>query len=475
MTQGEKRSENGAPTAGDRSLHNGGWSGARTVADIASWRLCLGCGACASVCPDHRVRLVDFTREGYRPVVAEGDCRSCAVCLQVCPAFVNDRSEANSRPGIIPELTPYCGPALEIWEGHATDPEIRFMGSSGGLITALSMFCLEVEKMHGVLHTAGNPEVPWQNRTRLSRTRSELMAATGSRYAPAAVCDSLGLVENAPAPCLVVGQPSEITALRKAQQIRPQLAQKVGLAISFFCAGSPSTEGTLRLLKKLDIDPAAVAEVRYRGRGWPGHFGVRLKGQTEFIPKLTYAESWGFIQEYRPFSVHLCPDGTGEDADITCGDPWYRQVQPGEPGSSLILIRTELGRRMFRRAVEAGHIVAKPLGIAEVLKSQHNLFEKRGAVGGRILTMKLFGLPTPDLRGFSLFRNWLRLPFANKLRSTLGTARRIISRRLYRPLALNEGGGLPKINGGEASTIPPSAQARSSGALGSPASKTRLD
>jgi coenzyme F420 hydrogenase subunit beta len=291
--------------------------------------------------------------------------------------------------------------------------------------------------MHGVLHTAGNPDVPWQNRTRLSRTRPELMAATGSRYAPAAVCDSLAVVEAAPAPCLIVGQPSEITALRKVQGLRPQLQQKVGLAISFFCAGSPSTQGTLQLLKQMGIDAAAVSELRYRGRGWPGHFGVRLKGQTEFMPKLTYAESWGLLQAYRPFSVHLCPDGTGEDADITCGDPWYRPVQPGEPGSSLILIRTELGRRLFRRALEAGCIVAKPLGIAELLKSQRNLFEKRGAIGGRILVMKLFGLPTPCLRGFFLFRNWLRLSLADKLRSTLGTARRIISRKLFRPLHLD--------------------------------------
>jgi coenzyme F420 hydrogenase subunit beta len=414
----------------------------RHAGQLVDWRLCIGCGACAYICPEQKIGLVDYPREGLRPIVADGNCNGCTECLQVCPVYINDRSDANQRNGIIPELVPYCGPVLEIWEGHAADSVIRFLGSSGGLITALCLYCLEIERMNGVLHTAGDPEVPWKNRTRLSRSRSELLAATGSRYSPASVCDGLGQVESAPAPCVVVGQPSEITGLRKAQQMRPELDKKVGLAISFFCAGSPSTQGTLDLLKKLDVKPDDVAELRYRGRGWPGNFSVRLKGQEQPAREMSYAESWGFLQAYRPLSVHLCPDGTGEDADITCGDPWYRKAEQGEPGSSLILIRTERGRRIFADAVKRGFIVAKPVGVHEVIKSQQNLFEKRGAIWGRIITMKMFGLPTPRLRGFSLFRNWLRLSFTDKLRSTVGTARRIIVRRLYRPLVLKEGSSL---------------------------------
>jgi coenzyme F420 hydrogenase subunit beta len=422
------------------------------VRQIAEWRLCLGCGACAYICPEHRVRLVDFVEEGIRPVVELDHCASCTECLKVCPAFENDHAEINRRSGVIPELTPYYGPVLEIWEGHATDPEIRFTGASGGVITALALYCLEREAMHGVLHVGMDPLNVMRNRTNMSRTRSELLSNAGSRYAPASACDSLQLIESAPARCVFIGQPAEVTALRKAERSRPALSEKVGLTISFFCAGSPATRGTSELLKKMGVKPDELQDLRYRGRGWPGMFSATLKGQSAPAAQMSYQESWGIIQAYRPFSTHLCPDGTGEDADIACGDPWYREIGAGESGSSLVLVRTETGRSLLRAAMNAGYVTLAPAEAWKLLNSQKNLTAKRGAIGGRMLMMKMLGLPAPRLRGFSLFKNWLKLGWGEKLRSTLGTVRRIVTRRYHRPLRLtapeNESGRLPcKVEG----------------------------
>ena len=422
------------------------------VRQIAEWRLCLGCGACAYICPEHRVRLVDFVEEGIRPVVELDHCASCTECLKVCPAFENDHAEINHRSGVIPELTPYYGPVLEIWEGHATDPEIRFTGASGGIITALALYCLEKEAMHGVLHVGMDPLNVMRNRTSMSRTRSELLSNAGSRYAPASACDSLRQIESAPARCVFIGQPTEVTALRKAERLRPALSEKVGLTISFFCAGSPATRGTFELLKKMGVKPDELQDLIYRGRGWPGIFSATLKGQSAPAAQMSYQESWGIIQAYRPFSTHLCPDGTGEDADIACGDPWYREIGEGESGSSLVLVRTETGRKLLRRAMEAGYVALAPAEAWKLINSQKNLTAKRGAIGGRMLMMKMLGLPAPRLRGFSLFKSWLKLGWGEKLRSTLGTVRRIVTRRYHRPLRLtapeNESGRPPcKVEG----------------------------
>ncbi len=408
------------------------------VGDVADWRLCLGCGACAYICPNDNVKLVDVFHEGYRPAVGGADCATCSDCLKVCPAVETDHTGINARAGVIPELVSAFGPVLEVWEGHATDPEIRLAGSSGGVLTALSLYCLEREGMHGVLQIGMNPEDTMRNRTRLSRSRTELLANTGSRYAAASVCDGLGLVENAPAPCVVVGQPTEVTALRKAQLMRPKLTEKTGLVLSFFCAGSPARKGTVELIKSFGIKPEDVTNVRYRGNGWPGMFAVTVKGETKPKREMTYQESWGFVQAYRPFATHLCPDGSGEDADISCGDPWYRQVQPGEPGSSLVAVRTETGRQILQRAMAAGYVTLTRAEPWKMTNSQLNLIAKRGAVGGRIATLRLLGLPAPRLRGFSLFKNWLRLSFDEKLRSTLGTVRRVFSRGYFRPNKLSE-------------------------------------
>ena len=55
----------------------------RSVRDIVDWRLCLGCGACAYICPEGKVSLTDFVEEGIRPIIETDQCESCAACLQV--------------------------------------------------------------------------------------------------------------------------------------------------------------------------------------------------------------------------------------------------------------------------------------------------------------------------------------------------------------------------------------------------------
>lgn len=409
--------------------------------------VCVSCGACFSICPVQNIVLRQWPKHGILPEIIDPvKCGVCNDCLKVCPAYQLDYRDIVNRPGLIQEVLPQFGPILEIWEGHATDPEIRFKGSSGGAITALALYGLEHRGMHGVLHIGADPQNSVQNQTSLSCSRKDLLAKVGSRYAPASACDSLHLIEQAPAPCVFIGKPVEVAALRKAQAMRPELNRKTGLAISFFCAGSPTTQATVDLLLKMGVDPQELANLRYRGHGWPGHFAPTLKGASEPFAQMTYFDSWKFLQAYRPYAAHLWPDDSGESADVTCGDPWYREVQPGEPGSSLVVVRTERGREFVRGAMQAGYLELTPAEPWKLMKSQVNLANKRAAVWGRRLAFKAFGIPVTRLHGFPLFKLWFALSFKDKIMSTLGTVVRIMKRKYYRnfdalhktPISVNE-------------------------------------
>jgi coenzyme F420 hydrogenase subunit beta len=230
-----------------------------------------------------------------------------------------------------------------------------------------------------------------------------------------------------------LGKPCDVEALRKAQALRPRLDRQVGVAIGIFCAGTPSTQGTIDLLRCHGLDPADVEELRYRGRGWPGHFAVRLRGEPEWRNLATYADAWSFLQAYRPYRCHLCPDGTSEFADISCGDPWYREIEADEPGTSLVVVRTEKGRDIVGRAIEAGAVSLRLAAPQTLPLSQKELQLKRGAIWGRVVTLRGLGIPAPRFRRFSLFRNWMSIPFGHKLRSVVGTARRAMTRGYFRP------------------------------------------
>lgn len=404
-----------------------------SIEDVVRWRLCVGCGACAAH-SGGLLRMENDPAQGHRPVFCGSrDERVLREGLKVCPAVETRIAAASAELDPLDGIAAGVGPVLEVWEGHATDSETRFLGSSGGALTALARYAIESAGMHGVLHVGADPDDALRNRTVMSRSFEELLANTGSRYAPASVCDGLQQIEDAPGACMFIGQPSEVAALRKAQALRPELDRNVGVALSFFCAGSSATLGTEELLMKKGIDPAQVEKLRYRGRGWPGMFAVWLKGESEPVLEMTYAESWAFVQAYRPWGVHLWPDGCGEHADVSCGDPWYREVKPGEHGSSLVVVRTEKGRRLVRGAVEAGYLELAPSSVARVVASQRNLLTKKGAVWGRLVAMRLLGLPVPTHSGYRLFQSWLRIPLSDKLRSTVGTVRRILSRKYFKP------------------------------------------
>jgi coenzyme F420 hydrogenase subunit beta len=407
----------------------------RNAADVPLWNLCNGCGACAYACPEGRIEIIDFVKHGLRPVLKEGACGSCTDCLAVCPGISVSHPPAQAAGGIAALATSW-GRVLEVWEGYASDKTIRFDGSSGGLATALAHFCIQQQNMQGVLHIGADDETRYLNASRFSRSPQELLSATGSKYSPASPCDNLQAIEDAGGPCVFIGKPCDVHGLRKAQNLRPALNANVGVAIGIFCAGTPSTQGTLDLLHQHGIDEREVEDIRYRGRGWPGKFSIRVRGEGEWRDIATYAEAWGFLQQYRPYRCHLCPDGTSEFADISCGDPWYREIAEGEEGRSLLLVRTDTGRRIVRAAIEAGYLLVQPVPPEVLHLSQQELQFKRGAIWGRVLTMRMAGIPVPRYDGFSLLRNWLRIPFGHKVRSIVGTARRIVSRKYFRPLKL---------------------------------------
>lgn len=413
----------------------------KTIEDVAFWRLCMGCGACAYGCPNQAIEMLNLPQYGIRPRIDATRCEACGTCLNYCPGIALERLE--KQPEHNPILWNEWGPVRSLWEGYAGDPEIRYLGSSGGMATALSLYCLEQEAAAGVFHIRENPDNPLENQGMISRDRSDLVKATGSRYCPAALCGDLKKLEAMDGPCVVVGKPCDIEALHKACEQVPGLREKVFLTISIFCAGTPALEGTLKALAAMGVQREQVESLRYRGCGWPGMMTAQCRDGAACRP-LSYEQAWGqILSRHGQWRCRLCPDPTGEFADISCGDPWYQVPDGVDPGRSLILARTDRGEQILKKARDREYAVIQPSSGEEVLyRSQPSLHRRIRHLWGRLWSMRLSGVPRPHYGGFPLFKNWSRLPVKEKVKSIAGTLKRILVRRYNRPESdLYEHGG----------------------------------
>jgi coenzyme F420 hydrogenase subunit beta len=405
------------------------------IQDVAEFQLCTGCGACAYAEPDS-IEMIDVLEHGRRPRMRAGVPAGAETVsgMAVCPGIDQSHAHPDDGPPVREGLRESWGPVLQMWEGHASDAAIRFGGSSGGVASALALHAIERGGMHGVLHIKARQDIPYLNRTVLSRTRDDILSATGSRYSPASPCDGLQMVEDAPAPCVFIGKPCDNVAVSKARRIRPGLDANLGLTIAFFCAGTPTTAGTIDMLRRMGVsDLSTIKSLRYRGNGWPGLATVTVVTESgDEQSTLTYEQSWGeVLSRKKQWRCNLCPDRTGEFADISVGDPWYQEVAEGDPGRSLILARTERGRRAIQAALESGYIVATPAEDWKLPASQTGFVGLRGSIWGRLLALRIMRIPVPRLRGYSLFKHWVfRIGVSEKIKCILGAMRRVKSRRL---------------------------------------------
>ena len=358
------------------------------IAEVVRAGTCSGCGACLLLDSGLAMRLDD---EGYaRPrQVGSSTAKPEAVeqFRRACPG----RLVTAGRPAGA-ERHPTMGPIVASWSAWAADDELRFAGSSGGVLTALAAWLAETGRSSRVVGAAADRGDARRTVAVELTTREEALAAAGSRYAPVAV-DPLHSQPGS----ATIGLPCRASAMRALGTDE--------LLLSFFCAGTPTQRATDALATRLGAE-GPPRDLHYRGQGWPGRFAVASADGA--VATLSYAESWGehLGRALQP-RCKICPDGIGESADIVAADFWeaddtgYPTFIDG-PGVSALIARTERGYRVVLEAVAAGILVVHPVRIERLAEVQPFQVSRRRTLAGRLLGVLLAGGRIPRYRGFGL-------------------------------------------------------------------------
>lgn len=319
------------------------------------------------------------------------------------------------------------GPLLTVRTANATDPEIQRQGSSGGGISALAVFLLQEKKVDFVVQVAVDPLDPLKNRVQKSVTRTDVLRAAGSRYAPAAPLELIDQYLSTGKKFAFIGKPCDVAALRGLASVDERVNRQVPYMISFMCAGVPSIKGTYELLRKMGVEPDDVRAFRYRGDGWPGM--TKAITRDGRVAEVDYNSSWGSVlNRHLQFRCKICPDGTGEFADVVCADAWYGK--DGYPdfaerdGRSLLLARTHVGEALIQAAVAAGSIQVADLPVSDIAQMQPYQVHRKKVVLGRIAGTLLRLGYAPKFRRMRLIRASLSVSPLEWIRNAIGTYRR---------------------------------------------------
>jgi len=393
--------------------------------EILKSDLCAGCGLCESVFGKEKVSI-QLNEEGFlRPIFKKQfTLEESSFFKDICPGIT-------ARHHNIEGHDPLWGPYLSITSGFSLNEKARYYGSSGGVLTAISSYLLDQNKVECVLHMGASISNPYQNEYKVSYTTEELIKNAGSRYAPSATLINIVSILKDHHSIAIVGKPCDIVGIRNFMKTDEQAKNKIKYLLSFMCAGVPSQNATKKIIEGFNLNQKDVASLRYRGEGWPGYF--KIEDHNKNIHKMTYNESWGTVlNKELQFRCKICADGTGEFADIACADAW-ESSKNGYPsfeekkGMSLIMIRNEKGKKLLEEVESLDYIKlsGKTFSSLEIAQMQPYQKQRKQNVIARLLALKLVGRKIHNYNKTLLFKAALKENPLRLFKNFLGMLKRI--------------------------------------------------
>lgn len=319
---------------------------------------CAGCMACVDVCPRQAVHIRDDLR-AYNAEIDEQRCVSCGACTRVCQNF---HKPAFSEPAAW-------------YQGWAADPEVRSLGSSGGVATAISLAFVE---QGGVVCSCAFENGVFGFRT--AETSRQVLEFAGSKYIksdPSGIYRQLDQLLKKGRQVLFIGLPCQVAAAK--QYVRESLRENL-FTVDLICHGSPSPRLLDTFLQQYGRSLKDMQKPSFRCKSsfrladndepiMPR--GVRDRYLIAFLNTLNYTENCYSCLYARKERI----------SDLTLGDAWGSTLPEEQvrKGISLVLCQTDKGRRLLERS----GLYLTDIDAEQAVANNHQLREPSERPAGR--------------------------------------------------------------------------------------------
>lgn len=408
----------------------------RDVDAIVRNGLCIGCGLCESIAGSEKLKMTMTVEGRLRPSVRQAlSPRTIDQIYEVCPGI---RVEGFARMdfGASFRTDALWGQAARMVSGYASDPEVRFRAASGGALTALSLYLLESGKVEFILHVSASKDYPMRSKAHLSFNRTQVLEGAGSRYGPVAPLVDLCRLLSQGRPFAFVGKPCDIAAVRNLAKVDPRVDKCVRYLLTLVCGGASELTLSHDIVGRFGLKEDEVSLLRYRGHGCPGPTRVEAKDGRAF--EESYNTIWADESGWRLQSrCKICPDATGEQADIAVSDVWPGGAPQGEDaGFNGFLARTPKGAELLAQAERAGVVcLERSITFRDMDLFQPHQVVKKRAIVARLLGRALAGQMMPHFRRLNLLRAAMGADIAFNIGNCVGTFKRALRGKTGEPPA----------------------------------------
>lgn len=399
---------------------------APSVSEVVGNGLCIGCGLCEAV-TGGRVAMAMTAAGSLRPQPSDGFTPDEeAQILSACPGVV-----APARPLTETNLDPVWGAHSKMRYAWAANPEVRFEGATGGVLTALGMHLVESGKAAFVLHVAADPDQPMRSTWVMSESPCEVRARSGSRYGPTAPLAGLMTALERSQPFAIIAKPCDLGAVHALSKTDPRIDALCVARLVMVCGGQSRLRKSQRVLQEFGVSEEDLSLFRYRGYGNPGLTTVETQNGALF--QKTYQELWEDETAWElETRCKLCPDALGEAADVAAADVWPGGGPTGEDaGFNGIITRSHAGDALVEAAVAAGHLALGDVITPEMFNDfQPHQVRKKHAVKARLEGMVDAGLSGIATEGLRLGALAVNLSKTETAQQKAGLARRVQDGRI---------------------------------------------
>jgi coenzyme F420 hydrogenase subunit beta len=324
--------------------------------EVVTSGLCTGCAGCVVACP-HDVLGYHHRSGEYRPFHLEEELgptncihgeKGCTSCTRACPRFRTWELEADehlfARSRKPDEI---AGVFKDVILCRASDDFVYETGQDGGLVSAILIWCLENDYIDGALVSfLEGDKGGWKARPGVATNRDEVLASAGSRYTYSAntlafgEAAERGLKNDA---LVGMGCQTSVSPIMRSRKVG-KVGRPYKLNIGLLCSKSFDDA----LFDELFWFKYGLAKDQIKKMNIKGVFQVWMQNGDYHEINLKECHAW------TRQGCLLCPDFAAEHADISTGGigdatDW-----------TLTVVRTDLGREIIVRMLEAGVIEAKP-------------------------------------------------------------------------------------------------------------------